>query len=85
MIVEVDLAAVPPTTVLREPDDFTSFKVVVRAGDAAWVPRDALLALAGDRAAESEWTDQLGAMLEYAATRGWIDEHGSVKAHIEFP
>lgn len=85
MYIEVDLSTVPPTTSLREPDDFRSFKVVVRgtAGDA-FVPVDALRALAGDRAEDPAWAAQLADMLGYAASQGWIREtDGAVQAHVE--
>ena len=41
MYIEIDMSVVPPTTILREPDDFTSFKIVVREAEHARVPVDA--------------------------------------------
>jgi len=85
MYIEVDLSTVPPTTSLREPDDFRGFEVVVRGiGGDAFVPPDALRALAGDRADDPAWAAQLADMLGYAASKGWIRESdGAIQAHVE--
>jgi hypothetical protein len=80
--IEIDLSVVPPTTVLQEPDDFTSFKIVVRQVEQAWVRVDSLERLAGERAGDPEWQRGLGKMLEYAEQRGWLDENG-VRAHVQ--
>ena len=82
MYIEIDLSVVPPTSVLREPDDFTSFKVVVRKAEHARVPVESLERLAGERAEDPEWRNGLGKMLEYAEQHGWLDSSG-VRAHIE--
>ncbi len=83
MIIEVDLRQVPPALSLREPDDFTSFTLRAR-GQHAFVDRETLLALAGDRALDPGWVAQLDAMLAYAASRGWVDDAGATRAHIEY-
>jgi len=80
--VEIDLSVVVPATVLREPDDVTSFKVVVREAEHARVPVESLERLAGERAGDPEWRRGLGKMLEYAEQHGWVDD-GGVRAHIE--
>ena len=82
MDIEIDLSAIPPVVTLNEPDDFTSFKVVVREAEHARVPVDVLEDLAGERAADPEWRRGLEKMLDYARQHGWIDERG-VRAHIE--
>jgi hypothetical protein len=82
MYLEIDLSVVPPATVLREPDDFTSFKVVVKEAEHARVPVESLERLAGERAGDPEWRRGLGKMLEYAEQHGWVDD-GGVRAHIE--
>ena len=82
MYLEIDLSVVPPATVLREPDDFTSFKVVVKEAEHARVSLESLELLAGERAGDPEWRRGLGKMLEYAEQRGWVDD-GGVRAHIE--
>jgi len=79
---EIDLRSVPPATALRDPDDFASFKVVVREAEHARVPVEALERLAGDRAEDPEWRRGLEKMLEYAEQHGWVDGDG-VRAHIE--
>ena len=64
MYVEIDLSVVPPATVLGEPDDFTSFKVVVREAEHARVPVESLERLAGERAGDPEWRRGLRKMLD---------------------
>ena len=82
MYIEIDMSVAPPATILREPDDFTSFKIVVREAEHARVPVDELERLAGDRTGDPEWRRGLEKMLEYAETHGWL-EHDGVRAHIE--
>ena len=51
-------------------------------GDAAWVRPEALRRLApggGDAA----WQRGLDGMVAFAATRGWVDEAGCIRAHVE--
>jgi hypothetical protein len=85
---------------LVDPDDHTSFAVVVEGdgepaaaalaaagvvglGDHAWVRTDALRRLAGP-AATDEWERSFVAMLDYARTRGWVDDElGAVRGHVE--
>lgn len=84
MYIEIDLSTVPPTTTLRDPDDFRGFKVVLRAADDAFVTPEALRTLAGDRADDPVWAAQLRDMLEYAGSKGWIrDSDGAIQAHVE--
>jgi hypothetical protein len=82
--IEIELSVVPPTAVLREADDFTSFKIVVHEAEHAQVPIDWLEQLAGDRAEEPGWRQGFAKMLEYAQQHGWVDD-GAVRAHIEWP
>jgi hypothetical protein len=79
--VEIDLSVVVPATVLREPDDVTSFKVVVREAEHAGVPVESLERLAGGRAGDPEGRRGLGKMLIRGA-HGRVDD-GGVRAHIE--
>jgi hypothetical protein len=85
---------------LVDPDDHASFAVVIECdgepgaaalaqggvvglGDHAWVRTDALRRLAGP-GATSEWERSFVAMLDYARTRGWVDdEQGAVRGHVE--
>lgn len=85
---------------LVDPDDHTGFAVVIECegepgaaalaaggvvglGDHAWVRTDALRRLAG-HAATDGWERSFVAMLDYARTRGWVDdEHGAVRGHVE--
>jgi len=100
VIVELDVSGGSTRASLLQPDDFKAFKVVVRgdgpslgersavAGIArvdehAWVRVDALHELAGP-AATPEWRASLEGMLEYARSKGWVDDElGAVRAHVE--
>jgi hypothetical protein len=82
VIIEVDLRFVPPAISLLEPDDFTSLKLQTR-GEHSFLDRETLLALAEDRALDPSWVHQLDAMLGYAASRGWVNEAGATRAHVE--
>ena len=84
MYIEIDASIVPATTHLHQADDFTSFKVVVRAAEHAWVPVQSLERLAADRAVDPEWRRGFDAMLDYARQHGWVQD-GAVRAHIEWP
>jgi hypothetical protein len=85
---------------LVDPDDHSGFAVVIESegepapaalaaggvvglGDHAWVRTDALRRLAGP-AATIEWERSFVAMLDYARTRGWVDDElGAVRGHVE--
>lgn len=84
MYVEIDLAVVPPGIDLREADDFTAFKVVVKRARDAGVPVSTLRELAGERADDAEWEGKLDRMLAYAASHKWIRDDGSIRAHVEW-
>ena len=55
-----------------------------------FVPPDAVRRLASEAAVaaggtlDPEWEQGFAAMLEYAATKGWIGEDGAIEAHIEW-
>jgi hypothetical protein len=82
MYIEIDLSVVPPRVQLREPDDFKAFSVAVIEPEHAWVGPDALRELAGDRASDPKWLEQLDGMLAFAASKGWVREDGAVRAHL---
>jgi hypothetical protein len=102
VIVRIDLTGGEPRARLDEPDDFTSFKIVLveeaapaaerlaaagvaRWDEHAWVKIDTIRELAGSGATAS-WEASLASMLEFARTRGWVDDDlGAVRAHVERP
>jgi len=93
MIITID-ASSPPS--LDDIDNFRAFKVVCTSpkeacrdqfslvgrldGDHAWIDPDWLKR---NGIADPEWTSGLAKMLDYAASSGWTDEHGAIRAHIE--
>jgi hypothetical protein len=51
-------------------------------GDHAVVAPEALRRLAGD-AVSTEWIKGLESMTSYARSKGWLDDSGWIRAHIE--
>lgn len=70
-----------PTT-LR--NDETIFSRVGRLDGTGylWVGREWLSR--NGRQNDIAWTQGLTAMVDYAATAGWLDPTGSIRAHLEF-
>jgi hypothetical protein len=84
MYLEIDLSTVPPKVVLKEPDDFKRFDVVVPDVENTFVSQEELRGLAGDRAEKEEWRQGLEQMLSFAESHGWVADDGSIQAHIEW-
>jgi hypothetical protein len=54
-------------------------------GDDAWIGVDAVRRMAAGQVGP-EWDDELAAMLEFARSKGWLDEAGhAIRAHVEWP
>jgi sugar phosphate isomerase/epimerase len=83
MVIEIDVAGATPRATLAEPADFTSFRVVVACPPHVWVAPETIRGLAGDRASDPAWREALEEMLAFAASRGWTDAEGRVRAHVE--
>jgi hypothetical protein len=83
MYIELDIATIPPLVSLREPEDFGSFKVVVRGGSHAHVLPDTLRELAGELGLDPEWQRGFDGMVGYARAHGWVDPNGAIRAHVE--
>jgi len=55
------------------------------AGDAhVFVDTAVLRALPGARPDDEEWALSLEAMLAFANSRGWVDDAGMVRAHVQW-
>jgi hypothetical protein len=53
-------------------------------GDA-WITVDSVRRMARGRVGPG-WDDALATMLDFARSRGWLDERGNaIKAHVEWP
>jgi hypothetical protein len=51
----------------------------------AFIAVDAVRRLAGDLAADPDWTAGLEKMLAYAGSKGWMDPSGTaIQAHVEW-
>ena len=100
MVVEIDPRGATPHARLRDPDDFGSFKVtmvdesaptsealaaigVAKLEEHAWIGIEALRSLAGSHATQ-EWEASFQSMLDFARSRGWVDEElAAVRGHVE--
>jgi hypothetical protein len=80
----MELHASLTLTELRDPTDFGSLKVVASQPSHVWVTREDLASLAGGVADDPAWREGLEKMFEYAASHGWLDENGAVRAHVEW-
>lgn len=53
--------------------------------ETAWIRTGAVRALAHG-SVDDDWDEGFEAMLEYAASKGWLSEDGSeIQAHVEWP
>jgi len=53
-------------------------------GEEAFITVDAVRRMADERVGPT-WDDDFAAMLDYARTKGWLDDAGiAIKAHIEW-
>lgn len=82
MYLRIDPSTTPPLVEVVEPEDFTAFKVVVVTTAHSWVNPADLTALAG-RADDPDWQQKLAGMVSYAGSKGWLDEQGRIRAHVE--
>jgi hypothetical protein len=84
----------PPA--LADPDDFQAFSVEAAPGadlstlgradgeTHVFIAPAALRGLPGARPDDAAWAASLDAMLAYAQSKGWTDEAGHVRAHVEW-
>lgn len=82
MYLRIDPRTIPPLVEVVEPEDFTSFTVVVVRPSHSWVDPADLTALAG-RTEDPEWQQKLAGMVTYADSQGWLDKRGRIRAHVE--
>jgi hypothetical protein len=54
----------------------------VEGDDHVFVAPEAVAWLAGD-AADADWTAGFAGMTGYAASKGWTDDAGRIRAHVE--
>jgi hypothetical protein len=69
-------------------DDDAYQAAVSRIGTPAgaehvFVDRAALEGLAGEIARDPEWRRSLDSMVRYAESKGWTDDGGAIRAHVE--
>jgi hypothetical protein len=83
MYLEIDVSTMPPEVVLKEPDDFKRFDIVIPNVENAYVSPEELRRLAGRRAEDEEWRQGLEQMISFAKSHGWVADDGSIQAHIK--
>lgn len=49
----------------------------------AWLDQQAIVKLSGGRSGDPVWQRSFAAMVDYATSKGWVDETGAIRAHIE--
>jgi hypothetical protein len=64
-------------------DALTGIGVVDADGGHAMLDADAVRRLAGATTGDA-WTVEFDNMVEYARAKGWTDEQGRVRAHLEW-
>lgn len=69
-------------TTLVEPEVFTSFDVQIDVPTHLWLHPDDIAALAGELGQDAAWRQKLTGMARYAATQGWTDDEGRIRAHV---
>jgi hypothetical protein len=80
--IHIDLTQLPPSVEVCEPDEFNSFSVVASVPPHVWIEPGTVAHIAG-RTSDAAWRERLAGMIDYAASKGWVNEHGQVRAHIE--
>ena len=81
MLIRVDARVTPPAVAVERSDDFTSFKVVVNTAAHVWIAPESVASLIPG--ATDEWRKAFEGMVAYAASQGWTDDAGRVRAHVE--
>jgi hypothetical protein len=94
----IDARQSPAEIRLNEPGELRSLKAVVvcsergiewpaavaRHDEHVWIRIDALRRLAAEAGVGPDWQSDFDAVLEFAGSRGWVDEEEQVvRAHVE--
>lgn len=82
MRVAFNCSQVPAVATLEDADNFTAFDVVIERPEHVWISREQLIELAGARADDARWCEQLDAMVDFATSKGWVDGSGRIRAHV---
>ncbi|XPP26992.1 MAG: hypothetical protein ACNYNX_02080 [Leucobacter sp.] len=65
-------------------EDLKSLSVRIESGSShLWIRPEDIVALVGELGSDPQWSEQFAGMIAYAASKGWTDESGAVRAHIE--
>jgi hypothetical protein len=87
-LVELEVMTQFHVEVTGDGQGLPTFEEIVAGGgmavrdDHVFVPRDALIRLAG-AGATRDWTAALDGMVAHARSKGWTDSDGALQAHVE--
>lgn len=77
------VAQLTPVAV-EDPGDLKSLSVRIESGAThMWLKPEDIVALVGDLAQNPEWNEAFAGMITYATSKGWTNDAGEVRAHIE--
>lgn len=77
------VAKLTPVAV-EDPEDLKSLSVRIESGSThLWLDPQDIVALVGELSSNPEWSQQFAGMIGYAESKGWTNEAGAVRAHIE--
>jgi hypothetical protein len=68
--------------VAAEGADLTRLGTVAEDGEHVYVAPDTVRALAGE-SVTPVWEERFAGMVGYAASKGWLDDAGRIRAHVE--
>ena len=69
---------------IEDAEDLKSLSVQIESGSThLWIRPEDIVALVGELGSDPQWSEQFVGMIAYAASKGWTDESGAVRAHIE--
>ena len=52
--------------------------------DHVMVDREVLISMAGTRGEDPRWRASLQGMIDYASTKGWVDDSGAIRTHVQW-
>jgi len=63
-------------------DDLGACGIWSPDGQHAWIEPDWLREQAGPLAEDAGWQSGFSAMIDFARSKGWLDEQGRIRAHV---
>lgn len=77
------VAQLTPVAV-EDAEDLKSLSVRIESGAThLWLDPQTIIELVGELGEDAQWREQFDGMIGYAASKGWTNDAGEVRAHIE--